>query len=981
MLSKRPKVLIEDWLPVAAIGAESQRERGASSALPPLYFLHVWWARRPLTTSRAAVLASVLPAYSEEWPKELKQRFPTEKAYHDWFLRFIGILGDPVHGRKLIQYAKDKGIKLPGNPYGYPRAFTHNPDSGDLKLMKRLLEIAWGDVSVCMSDPMAGGGSIPFEAIRYGFTVHANELNPVASVILKATLDYPARFGTKTIGDTKLIDEIRKHGMRMAGLVEERLGSYFPRQKSENIFAYIWARTVSCPGTGKPVPLSPNWWLQKGSNPVAVRITANPKWNQCRFEIVHAKVAIQSNPDHGTISRGTAISPWTGDTIDGDYIKAEAQAGRMGQQLYALGIQTANGKSFRAPTRDDLEAISSGEKELQAKLPIWEARGLIPREPYPEVSTDPRPLRYGMKTWGDFFSPRQLLALGTYLEVFQDVMAEARNALPKELADAVQTYLALAIDKCADYNSRMVRWHSSRGVIAGTFDRHDFSFKWSHAEFDAAHNLFPWTLSQVEDSYKGIAELVETAQLDLFDRSNGKPLERMSISQGNAQNLSALKTGSAHLICVDPPYYDNVMYSECSDFFYVWMKRTLGNVHPEFFMDELTDKDNEAVANVARFEGVGRGNKRDLAEKDYERKMAACFKEMHRVLHPDGVLTVMFTHKKVEAWDTLALALIGAGFSIEASWPVHTESEHSLHQAKKNAAASTILLVCRKRADAREPVWWDDIQGKVREVARKKAAEFHEAGIGGVDLYLSTFGPVLSVISERWPVLTSEVDEKTGNPKALRPETALAVAREEVIALRKQGLLLGRSVQFDPITDWVLMAWDAFKAEQFPADEARKLALALGLDIEEDLVRNKKVITKKQNFVALQVPKNRRRKGMVDPEAASFPSLIDAIHTAMLVYEEDGSKACEAFLKRTGLLKDNQFKAALQAMVNAVPRTKEKGKFKRPEAGTLEAMCLAFFEDISTPVEEQPAIPGEELRLFGPQEEEVEELETDEDVD
>jgi hypothetical protein len=405
------------------------------------------------------------------------------------------------------------------------------------------------------------------------------------------------------------------------------------------------------------------------------------------------------------------------------------------------------------------------------------------------------------------------------------------------------------------------------------------------------------------------------------------------------------------------------MYSECSDFFYVWMKRTLGSVYPQFFTDELTDKDNEAVANVARFEGVGRGNKRELAEKDYERKMAACFKEMYRVLHPDGVLTVMFTHKKVEAWDTLALALIGAGFAIEASWPVHTESEHSLHQAKKNAAASTILLVCRKRIDAGEQVWWDDIKGKVREVAREKAAQFHEAGIAGVDLYLSTFGPVLSVISEHWPVLTSEVDEKTGEPRSLRPETALAIAREEVIALRKQGLLLGQSVQFDPVTDWVLMAWDAFKAEQFPADEARKLALALGMDIEEDLIRQKRIITKKQNFVSLQLPQARHRRGAVDPEASSFSSLIDAIHTAMLVYDEDGSKACEVFLKRAALMNDAQFKAGLQAMINAVPRTKEKDKFKRPEAATLESLCLAFFEDISLPVEEELVQLPEQLEM------------------
>src|SRR5690606_14951992 len=193
------------------------------------------------------------------------------------------------------------------------------------------------------------------------------------------------------------------------------------------------------------------------------------------------------------------------------------------------------------------------------------------------------------------------------------------------------------------------------------------------------------------------------------------------------------------------PYYDNVMYAECADFFYVWMKRTLGHVYPEFFTDELTNKDDEAVANVARFAELGR-KKKQLALADYERKMSAAFREMYRVLRDDGVLTVMFTHKKVEAWDTLATSLINAGFAIHASWPVHTESEHSLHQAKKNAAQSTILLTCRKRKESSEPVWWDDIKGRVRQVARAKAEEFERQGIRGVDLYIATFGPTLAIL-------------------------------------------------------------------------------------------------------------------------------------------------------------------------------------------------------------------------------------------
>jgi hypothetical protein len=419
------------------------------------------------------------------------------------------------------------------------------------------------------------------------------------------------------------------------------------------------------------------------------------------------------------------------------------------------------------------------------------------------------------------------------------------------------------------------------------------------------------------------------------------------------------------------------MYAECSDFFYVWMKRTLGDVHPGFFTEELTNKDDEAVANVARFADMGR-KRTALALSDYERKMAGAFREMHRVLRDDGVLTVMFTHKKVEAWDTLATSLIGAGFKICSSWPVHTESEHSLHQAKKNSAASTIMLTCRKREASGEPVWWDDLKGRVRQVAREQAAQFEKDGIRGVDLYIATFGPVLSILSENWPVLTSEVDDRTGEPKPLRPEIALDLAREEVVQLRKRGLLLGRVVQFDPITDWYLMAWDAFKAIEFPADEARKLALALGLDLEREIIAQKKLVAKKSSTVVLQTPLARRKRDMVDPDKTTFECWIDAAHTAMMLYQEDGAQSCKAFLTKAGLATDATFKACLQALVNAIPRTKQKDKFIRPEAAALENLCLAFYPDITLPADEPPPVVMEQGELPGMNGEE-EDIEDEED--
>jgi putative DNA methylase len=970
-MAKQPiSVLSERWMPIDKIGAECMRERGASSALPPLYFLHVWWARRPLAVSRAAILGSILPLWDTGWPKRLRDKFPTEESYHEWFLHLIGIFGDPVAGQKLIAWAKVKGIKLGDDPYaGHKRAFTHSPDADQLATLRELEAYAWGTTELNVCDPMAGGGSIPFEAIRYGIRMFANELNPVASVILKATLDYPVRFGPAFSVD------IKKWGGVLAKRVKERLDPYFPKQPGESIHAYIWARTVACPSTGKPVPLSPNWWLQKGSEPIAARLVAEPTHQLCHFEIVKGKAAIASKPDEGTVKKGVGRSPWTGDSVDGDYIKTEAQAGRMGQQLYAVGTKTSKGFVFRAPTDDDRAAVRAVDKELAKHMHGWGAKGLVPDGEIPAGKKTSEPLRYGIRHWKDMFAPRQLLSLVTYVEELRSMQGEIERECGKEKAEAIRTYLGLAIDKSADYNSLLCKWDGTRNKITNTFDRHDFSFKWSPGEFDAAANLLPWTIGQVGDAFEGIAKLAETSHT-FFDQKTRKS-GYLFLTKGSAASLPTIPNDSIHSLVVDPPYYDNVMYAECSDFFYVWQKRTVGELFPGWFDDELTNKDDEAVANDSRFDEAK--NKRELAAADYERKMAGCFREMRRILHPDGVLTVMFTHKKVEAWNTLATSLIGAGFSIQTSWPVHTESEHSLHQAKKNAAASTILLVCRKRAGRGEPVWWDDIKGRVREEARSKALAFHAQGISGVDLYISTFGPVLSILSQNWPVLSAETD-KDGQPRTIRPEVALDLAREEVIALRKEELLLGRKVQFDPITDWYLMAWDAFRAEQFPADEARKLAIVLGLELESEIIKAKRIATKKGADVVLQQPIARRKEGMVDEQVDAFDSWIDAAHTAMLVYQEDGSRACETFLERTGLLGDSTFKLVLQAMINAIPRTKDKnGQFIRPESRTLDDLRLNFFDDLTAPPEEElPKLP-EQTKLFVEPDEEGEGEDEDEE--
>ncbi|MBE0467312.1 MAG: DUF1156 domain-containing protein, partial [Candidatus Desulforudis sp.] len=805
MAGGRPRILIEEWLPVAPLGAESQRERAASSALPPLYFLHVWWARRPLVVSRAAVLASVLPAWDPDWPGELRERFPTRGAYYAWVLeRLLGIRGDPVAVRRAINAAKSTGIRFPGSAYGYPRAFTTDPDKEDIQVLKKLVRQTWSDTDIIVADPMAGGGSIPLEGLRSGFNVFASELNPVAYVVLHATVDYPAKFGES------LVSDIKHYGSQWGEKVQGILAPFYPSNPGEAVLDYIWARTVTCPYTGNPVPLSPNWWLRnpKGgpeSALVAMRLIPDHSTGQCRFEILRGKKARAANPSSGTLRRGVGISPWTNEAIPDDYIKAEAQAGRMGAQLYAVVIQTERGKDFRLPTERDLEAVAQAEDKLRRRLPGWELEGLVLSEEIPDGLKTTEPHRYGMRTWKDLFSPRQLLSLLTYLECYREVAEEVRRELSEDRVRAVLTYLAFVLDKGLDRNSRMARWVPQRCILANTFDRHDFSFKWSHGEMNMilpGRGGFDWALSQVLDAYRDLARLAGPAAPRLFFRPETPEPVRTRLA--NAADLRDVASGSVHAVVVDPPYYDNVMYGELSDFFYVWLKRTVGDLYPEAFSTLLTDKDSEAVANPARFKGLRGRRPKDLADQDYQRKMFACFREFRRILRDDGVLTVMFTHKRADAWEAVGRALIEAGFVIRSSWPIRTEFEHSLHQIKKNAAQSTILLSCRKRAVETSPAWWDDLKGRVRRVAREKAREYQAAGIGGVDLYLATYGPTLGVLSEAWPVLTGEAEPETGELRRLDPEEALRVAREEVVAFRKQSLL-GREVRFDPVTDWYLV--------------------------------------------------------------------------------------------------------------------------------------------------------------------------------
>lgn len=971
----RPHVLIEDWLPLAELGIESRREAAPiPGQFPKLKTLHVWWARRPLAASAGVVLASLLPGWSEalasEFPDAIEVR--TEDEYRSWFLRLCGILGDPVAAKRRIAVATAAGKTLGAKAYGYKQAFKNSPSTTDLALLHELLRAAWGEIPTVL-DPTAGGGSIPYEAVRYGLPTHANDLNPVASAILRAGVEAPVRFGSD------LGDDLRYWGDVLVSRIRDRLEPFFRLPDMSDNNSYLFARTVACPRTGKTVPLSPNWWLSKKTGDgVAVRLHVEQgerQLDEVEFEIVSGKDVAAANPDRGTVSGGDAVSPWDNLAIDGDYIKSEAQAGRMHFQLYAVATRVRGQRGFRAPTRVDLDALVAAEVELGRVMPEWLEANTIPDEDIDVISNYDRGHRlYGMRRWIDFFTPRELLVHGTFVAEFRRLVPEVRQAVGDvERADTILALLSMMLGKGVNWNSVGCTWMTGRQQIRSQFEKHNFTFRWTIAEFEGARELYPWCLDQLVDGYLGIAALLYPSDAGSLD---AKPLAcsvpgHIDISCENAGNLADLEDGSQTLVCIDPPYGDNIMYAELSDFFYVWHKRTLGSIWPDLFAEELTDKKNEAVTNLARFIDAG-SRKKELATADYQTKMRAIFGECNRVLADIGVMTVMFTHKGAEAWDALGSSLMEAGFSIETSWPVNTESETSSHQANRNAAASTIMLVCRKRQGETGGAFFEDLEPQVRSEARRALLDFSSKGIAGVDLLLSTYGPALSVISSHWPVYSSEADATTGRSRLLRPEEALDAARAEVTRIQKQRLI-GRDQQLDPVTDFVLVAWDTFKAREFPFDEARRLALAVG-GLDTDELARAKVIQKKSGTVVLMPPAKRVRReadhdaGLsgVYPEATSFSIAIDAVDTALYIADVDGLAAAKAFIDRCGLLTDARFSAALQGLMNAVPRTMAKGEWIVTEAGPLDRLVTAYFPDIEVPGKseagqfEQTSLLGEE---------------------
>jgi adenine-specific DNA methylase len=849
---------------------------------------------------------------------------------------FLGLLGIPADvdlqkAQDRLAQAKAVGVKLQENPFFWKRAYEHVPSERELSKFHDLLKEFWGVERPLVVDPMAGGGSIPFEAMRLGLPVVAGELNPVAFMVLKGTLEYPARFGKK------LIPAVENFCKEVHEAAKAELEEFFPKPPGEKVYAYLWARTIKCSSCGLVVPLSPNWWVVRSGRDednVAVRLIVPDKGDRCDFEIVGSPVSHGLNPDRGTVKGGRVECPRCHTVISGGDVKREVQNGRMGHQLYCVCVKSRGlGKNkqkwnFRAPTKQENEAIEKAESKLKEKLPKWVASGLVPSEIIPEGLKTREPLNFGMTRWCDLFNPRQLLTHLTYLEKFLEAKkrlfeGKERGSEEWEFAEAIVTYGAMVFDTCVDYNCLLSLWHSGRSLIAHMMGLQAFPFKWSYAEWDHSQMLWPWALSKVLDALNEMVSLLPD-----------KP-PKPTVYCGTATKIP-LKDKSVPCIVVDPPYAENVMYAEVSDFFYVWLKRLLGDVFPDAFKQNLTEKEEEAVANPARFKGMGKSAKK-LAQEDYKTKMEACFREMNRILQDNGTLTVMFTHRTAEAWSSLATALMNADFTFISSWPVHTEPPDKYAKRGKGVLKVTVLLTCRKRK-ANHPGIWEHIADELREVAKQKIEEFSKLGINGPDLKVSVYAPVLGKFADYYPV-------KTATGREIDPQQALDLVTD---VLNEKFLQEAGIQNADKETAAYINLLATFPTTETEYEEARLATVFGGLVTLDtlDVKGNYGLIEKKGKNIRILSARDRQALGIIDPnDPKTLKTTIDHVHAAILQYERGGLIQVKHLMQDKNLdTADSPFPTVLQAYARYAENTTNQNFQK--DAAIAKALLAALGKSI-----------------------------------
>ncbi|WP_295034773.1 DUF1156 domain-containing protein [uncultured Microbacterium sp.] len=779
--------LIEVSIPLDEINKQSAREKSIRHGHPST--LHLWWARRPLATARAVLFAQLVDdpsAREDEFIAEAR-----EKGYED---------PEGWAGHRIKQ-ERERLFDL----------ITRMVDWDNLgnealfdAVRAEIMKSTNGNPPAIL-DPFAGGGTIPLEAQRLGLEAHASDLNPVAVLINKALIEIPPKFagrepvfpgaaGTRTDWPkaTGLAEDVRRYGEWMRDEALRSIGHLYPKAKlpgggEATVIAWIWARTVTCPNPacGIEMPLVRSWWLgkKKGKEAYVVPRVAG---SRIEYEIGHDPKLAPGKDNDGSVGRTGATCVACGTAVPLNYIRGQGRSVGLGRALIATVAEGNRSRIYLEPTP---EMVTAAEVAAPDDLPS----GSLPSNP-----RDFKTPNYGMLTFASLFTNRQLTALTT----FSDLVAEARARVvadahsagsPSGLrleqggdgaeayADAVATYLSFPISRMANKLSAICSWDSSPKMesVRGLFARQAIPMAWDYAEA----NPFAGSGGDFAEDVAWVERVVDRLP-------SGEPAEA-----ANAD--AAARSYSGVLISTDPPYYDNIGYSDLSDFFYVWLRRSLRTIHPDLLGTMLVPKSEELVANPYRHGGP------DGAKEFFESGFEHVFAHARETATENYPITVYYAFKQSETddrgeastgWETILGSMVRAGWTVTATWPVRSELGNRMIASGTNALASSVVLALRPRpADA--PV--TDRRGFIAAMKRELGPalrELQQGGIAPVDLPQSAIGPGMAVFSRYAKVIESD-----GSEMAVR--SALARINEVL-----DELLTEQEGDFDPTTRFAI-AW------------------------------------------------------------------------------------------------------------------------------------------------------------------------------
>ena len=760
-----PKRLIEVDLPIKKISAHARREKSIRHG--HISTLHIWWARRPLAACRAVICAAL-------WPDPVQDDCPPK--FREDAEAIMARFWNPI-GRTDLDFSEPMALRKALLDFIADFANWDNSTKKEyLETARALTQSAHEALGGApgtrplVVDPFAGGGSIPLEALRVGADAFASDLNPVAVLLNKVVLEYIPKYGQT------LADEVRKWGDWIRVEAEKELGQFYPKDPDgATPIAYLWARTVTCegPGCGTGVPLMRSLWLaKKSSRPFALRIVPNQERKLVDFEIIEGAKA--KDVGDGTVQRGSATCPVCGYTTPVASVRRQIRSRKGGAsdaRLFCV-VTTRSGQQgrfYRLPTERDFSAIRKAASELeQRKLAHNGSLSLVPDEPLPPQGTlGFRIQLYGMVEWGDLFTPRQALALTTLARLAREAGRRLAAEHDAGMAEAVQTCLAMVVDRQADATSSLCRWHVTGEKHTATFSRQAIPMVWDFSEV----NILSASTGGFSGAIEWVSQVCESIALVL---SLGQ------VGQATA-TTNPLPDDSARLFFTDPPYYDAVPYADLSDFFYVWLRRTIGDAHSVILSEQLAPKDDECIVDEVK----GKDN------AYFEENMALAMAEGRRILTPDGIGIVVFAHKSTSGWEALLQAMTNAGWIFTGSWPIDTEMGSRLRAMDSAALASSIHLVCRPRENPDGSVREDDV-GNWSDVLAELPQRIHAwlpglaaEGVVGADAIFSCLGPALEIYSRY-----SRVEKASGEVVALREylvEVWAAVSREALGMIFESG--------------------------------------------------------------------------------------------------------------------------------------------------------------------------------------------------